>query len=164
MSMFILTISGLNMSNLPWFMNLTLQVPLKYCSLWHQILLSSADISTIVCWFCFGPTTSFFLGLVVVVLCSSPVTYWTPFNLRDLSFSVVSFCLFYIQFMRFLRQVYWGGLPLPPPVDHVLSAFSTMACLSWVALYHMADNFIELYKPLHQDEAVIHEEGNSINM
>ena len=66
--------------------------------------------------------------------------------------------------MRFLQQVYWGGLPLPPPVDHVLSAFSTMVCLSWVALYHMADNFIELYKPLHQDEAVIHEEGNSINM
>ena len=66
--------------------------------------------------------------------------------------------------MRFLRQVYWGGLPLPPPVDHVLSAFSTMTCLSWVALHSMAHNFIELHKPLHHNEAVICEGGNSINM
>ena len=26
-----------------------------------------------------------------------------------------------IQFVRFSWQVYWGGLPFPPPVDHVLS-------------------------------------------
>ena len=27
--------------------------------------------------------------------------------------------------MRFSRQVYWGALPFPPPVDHVLLEFST---------------------------------------
>ena len=43
--------------------------------------------------------------------------------------SIVS-CLF-IQFMRFSQQVYWGGLPFPPPVDHVLPEFSTMTCLGW---------------------------------
>ena len=40
------------------------------------------------------------------------------------------YCLF-IQFMRFSRQAYWGSLPFPPPVDHVLSELSAMTCLSW---------------------------------
>ena len=39
-----------------------------------------------------------------------------------------------------------------------------MTCLSWVALHSMAHNFIELHKPLHHNEAVICEGGNSINM
>ena len=101
-----------------------------------------------------GPATSFFLGLRVVVLCSSPGAYWTPSNLGDSSFSVISFCLF-IQFMRFSWQVYCGGLPFLPPVDHVLSTLSAMTHLSWVALHGMAHSFIELYKPLHHDKAVI---------
>ena len=44
----------------------------------------------------------------------------------------VPFCLF-MQFMGFSQRIYWGGLPLPPPVDHVLSGTLTVACLSWVA-------------------------------
>ena len=44
-------------------MELTFQVPMQYCSLQHQILLSSPDKSTTECHFCFGPTTLFFLGL-----------------------------------------------------------------------------------------------------
>ena len=88
-------------------MDPTFQVLMQYCSLQHPILLSSPDISTTGCHFCFGPATSFFLGLLVVVLCSSPVAYWTPSNLGDSSFGVLSFSLF-IQFMRSSRQVYWG--------------------------------------------------------
>ena len=34
--MFTLAISCLTTSNLPWFMDLTFQVPMKYCSLQHQ--------------------------------------------------------------------------------------------------------------------------------
>ena len=41
MSMFTLAISCLITSNLPWFMNLTFQVPMQYCSLQHQTLLPS---------------------------------------------------------------------------------------------------------------------------
>ena len=60
--------------------------------------------------------------------------------------------------MRFSLHVYLGGLPFPPPVDHVLSELSTMICLSWVALHGMAHNLIEMHKPPH-DKAVIDEGG-----
>ena len=50
---------------------------------------------------------------------------------RSSSFIVLTFCLFML-FMGFSRQEYWTGLPFP--VDHVLSEFSTMTHLSWVAL------------------------------
>ena len=53
-------------------------------------------------------------------------------------------------FMGFSRQEYWSSLPFPSPVDHVLSALSTMTCPSWVALHGMANSFIEL------DKAVVH--------
>ena len=154
--MFTLAISCLTTSNLPWFMNLTFQVPMQYGSLQHQALLSPPDTSTTEHCFCFGPVASLFLGLLVVVLHSSPVAYWIPSDLGDSSFSVISFCPF-IQFMRFSQYLYWGSLPFPPPVDHVLSELSAMTCLSWMALHGMAHSFIELLKPLLHDKAVIHE-------
>ena len=104
MLMFILTIFCLTMSNLPWFMDLTFEVPMQYCSLQQWILLSSPDNSTTEHQFCFGPAPSSFLGLLVVALCSFPVAYWIPSNLGDSSFSVITFCLF-TQFMRFSWQV-----------------------------------------------------------
>ena len=42
--MFTLAISYLTTSNLPWFMDLTFQVPMQYCSLQNQTLLSPPDI------------------------------------------------------------------------------------------------------------------------
>ena len=48
--------------------------------------------------------------------------------------------------MEFSRQEYLSGLPLPSPVDHVLSEFSTMTHLSWVALQALANSFFELDK------------------
>ena len=82
-----------------------------------------------------------------------------------LSFGSRLFCaflfhfLFYLfrQFMEFSWQVYWGGLPCTPPVDHFLSELSTMTRLSWVGLYGMAYSCIELCRPLQHDKAVIHE-------
>ena len=41
MSTFTLAISCLTTSNLPWFMDLTFQVPMQYCLLQHQTLLPS---------------------------------------------------------------------------------------------------------------------------
>ena len=61
--------------------------------------------------------------------------------------------------MRFSWQVHWGGLPFPPPVDHILSELSAMICLSWVALHGIVHSLIELHKPLCHDKAVILEGG-----
>ena len=129
---------------------------MQYCSLQHWILLSSPDTPPPSLCFHFGPVTSFFLELLVVVLHSSPGAYWPPSNLGDSSFGVISSCLF-IQFIGFSQQLYWGGLPFAPPVDHVLSELSTMTHPSWVALHIIARSFTELRKPLCHDMEVIHE-------
>ena len=49
-----------------------------------------------------------------------------------------------------LKARYWSGLPFPSPVGHILSEFSTITRLFWVALHGMAHSFIELEK------AVVH--------
>ena len=116
-SMFTLVISCLTISNLLWFMYLTFQVPLQYCSLQNQTLLLSPVTSTAGYYFCFGSIPSFFLELF---LHWSLVPYWALTNLGSSSFSILSFCLF-ILFVGFSRQEYWNGLPFPSPVDHILS-------------------------------------------
>ena len=146
MSMFTLAVSCLTTSNLPWFMDLTFQIHMQYCSLQHRTLLLSPVTSTAGCCFCFGSISSLFLELF---LHWSPVAYWAPTDLGSSSFSVISFCLFTL-FMGFSRQEYWSGLPLPSPVNHILSELSTMTCLSWMALHGMAHSFTELVK------AVVH--------
>ena len=130
-------------SNLPWFMDLTFQVPMQYCSytirpcLYHQ---SHPQLGVfcfcffLFCFlfFCFGSIPSFFLELF---LHWSLVAYWAPTDLGSSSFSVLSFCLF-ILFMGFSRQEYWSGLPLPSPVDHILSELPTMTHLSFGPTQH----------------------------
>ena len=74
MLIFTLAISCLTTSLiLPWFMDLTFQVPIQYCSLQHWTLLPSLVTSTTGCWLCFGSVSSFCLELF---LHSSPVVYW----------------------------------------------------------------------------------------
>ena len=109
---FTFAISCLTTSNLPWFVDLTFQVPMQYCSLQHQTLLLSPVTSTARYCFCFGSIPSFFLELF---LHWSPVAYWALTDLGSSSFSILSFCLF-ILFMGFSRQEYWSGLPFPSPV------------------------------------------------
>ena len=75
---FILAISCLITSNLPWFMDLTFQVPKQYCSLQHQTLFPSPVPSTTGYYFCFGSIPSFFLELFNHW---SPVAYWAPTDL-----------------------------------------------------------------------------------
>ena len=146
MLMFSLAISCLTTSSLPWFMDLTFQVPKQYCFLQHQTLFSPPDTSASGHCFQFGPASSFLLKLF---LHSSPVGFWTPTNLESSSFGVISFYLF-ILFMGFSRQECWSGLAFPSPVDHILSELSTIISPSWVALHGMAHSFTEL------DKAVVH--------
>ena len=95
MSTFTLAISCLTTSNLPWFMDLTFQVPMQYRSLQHQTLLLLPVTSTAEYCFCFGSIPSFFLELC---LHWSPAAYWAPTDLGSFSFRILSFCLF-ILFM-----------------------------------------------------------------
>ena len=136
----------LTTSSLPWFIDLTFQIPRQYCSLQHQTLLPSPVTYTTGYCFLFDSVSSFFLELFFHW---SPVAYWAPTDLRSSPFSVLSFCLF-IPFMGFSRQEYWSGLPFPSPAEHILSELFTMTCLSWVGLHGMAHSFIEL------DKAVVH--------
>ena len=161
MSTFTLAISCLTTSNLPWFMDLTFQVPMQYCSLQHWILLLSSVTSTAGYSFCFGSIPSFFLELF---LHWSPVAYWAPTDLGRFSFHILSFCLF-ILFMVFSRQEYWSGLPFPSPVDHILSNLSTMTRPSWVAPWAWL-SFIELDKAVvlvWLDWLVFYEYGFSVS-
>ena len=144
--MFTLAISCLPTFNLPWFVDLTFQVPMQYWSLQHQTLLPSPVTSTTGSCFRFDSISSFFL---VLFLHSSPVAYWAPTNLGSSSFSIISFFLF-IPFMGFSRQEYWSGLPFP-------SQWTTFCQNSPPWLVHlgwpynsMAHSFIEL------DKAVAH--------
>ena len=63
---FPLAISCLTTSNVPWFMDLTFQVPMQYGSLQHRTLLLSPVPFTTGCCFSFGSIPSFF-------------QYFTPF-------------------------------------------------------------------------------------
>ena len=71
--MFTFAISCLTTSNLPWFMDLTFQVPMQYCSLQNWILLPLPVTSSTGPCFCFGSISSFFPELF---LHSFPVAYW----------------------------------------------------------------------------------------
>ena len=142
MSMLTLAISCLTISNSPRFMDLAFQflsdIVLYIIRLYfhHQTHPHLGIVSAL------AQPHSFLLELC---LYSSPVAYWAPINLGSSTLSVISFCLF-ILFMDFLRQKCWGGLPIPSPVDHVLSEFSTMTRQSWVPLHSMHHSFIELDK------------------
>ena len=92
MSTFTLAISCLITSNLPWFIDLTFQVPMQYCSLQHQTLPLLPVTSTTGCCFCFGSISSFFLELF---LHWSPAVYWAPTNLGSSSLSVYLFAFSY---------------------------------------------------------------------
>ena len=66
--------------NLPWFMDLTFQFSMQYCSLQNQAFLSPPrhpQLSVVSTF----PRPSFLLELLVIALYSYPVAYWTPSDL-----------------------------------------------------------------------------------
>ena len=144
MSTFTLSITCLTTSNLPWFMDLTFQIPMQYCYLQHRTLLLSRHIHNWVLFLLWLPP--FILSEVIFALISSSIL--GTYRLGESSFSILSFCLF-ILFMGFSRQEYWSGLPFLSLVDHILSDLSTMtARLGWPHTAWLS--FIEL------DKAVVH--------
>ena len=159
MSVFSLTISSLTMSSIPWFMDLTFQVPMKYHSLYHWTLLSPPDTSATEWHFCFCPTSSFSLELLVIALCSSPGAYWRPSDLGR-GRGLIFWCPIFLSF----HTAYW--VPAARMLGWVAVSSSSVPCFvttlhyvlsAWVALHSMAYGFIELHKPLHHDKTVIHE-------
>ena len=149
MLMFILAIPCLITSNLPWFMDLTFQVPMQYWSLEHWTLLPLPVTSTTGWCFCFGSISSFSLELF---LHWSPAAYWAPTDLGSSSFSVLSFAFSYCS---------WGSQGRNTEVVCYSLLQWTIFCQtsppwpstpspSWVALHIMAHRFIEL------DKAVVH--------
>ena len=146
MSTFTLAISCLTPSNLPWFMDLTFQVPMQYCSC--SIGLYFHQYSHINHWtLLLLSLRLFILSGVISLLISSGILGTS--NLGSSLLIVLSFCLF-ILFMGFSRQEYWSDLPFLSPTDHILSELSTLTRPSWVDLHSMAHSFTEL------DKAMVH--------
>ena len=103
--------------------------------------------------------TSFFRELLVIALCSFPVAYWTPSNLKG--YLLVSY-LFAFVYCSWGSQGKNTGVVCHSLLQQTTFFFFfsepfTMTCLSWVALHSMTQSFIELCKPLHHNKAMIHE-------
>ena len=139
MSTFTLAISYLITSNLPWFMDLTFQVPMQYCSLQHWILLLSPVISTTLFLLWLHP---FILSGVISPLISSSIlgTYWPGEFLFQHPIILHFHTVHGVLKARILK---WFAIP--SPVDDILSNLSTMTRPSWVAPRAWL-SFIELDK------------------
>ena len=137
MSTFTLAISCLTTSNLPWFMDLTFQVPMHRCSLQHQTLLLSPVTSTTGCSFCFCSLPSFFLELF---LHWSPVAYWAPTDLGSSSSSVLFFAFSYCSWGSQGKNtevvchclLQWTTFCQPSPPWSLCLGWLHMAWLHWV--------------------------------
>ena len=118
--MFTLAISSLTICSLPWFMDITCQVPMQCYSLQHWNLLSPSDISITEHYFCFGLPSLFFLELF---LYSSLKAYWTPTNLGNSSSSAIYFCLFItVHGVLESRILEWFSIPFSSgPCDNHVS-------------------------------------------
>ena len=76
MSTFTLGISCLTTSNLPWFMDLTFQVPMQYCSLQHLVSITSHIHSWVLFLLWLHPFI--FSGVISLLISSSILgTYWS---------------------------------------------------------------------------------------
>ena len=115
-------------SNLPWFMDLTFQVPMQYCYWQHQTLLLLPFTSTTGCCFCFGSIPSFFLELF---LHWSPVAYWAPMDLGSSSFSVLSLPFHTVHGVLKARILKWFASPFSSGPHSVRRLHHDR--LSWVA-------------------------------
>ena len=136
MSVFTLAISCLTTSNLPWFMGLTFQVPMQYCSL-DLASITSHIHSWVLFLLWLHP---FILSGVISPLISSSIlgTYWPGEFLFQYPIILPFHTVHGVS-----RQEYWSGLPFPSPVDHILSDRSTMTLLkkaltcSWTCNTHV---------------------------
>ena len=147
MSTFTLAISYLITFNLPWFMDLTFQVPMQYCSLQHRTLLPSPVTSTTGGVFALAPSLHSFWSYFSTDL-QQHIGHLLTWGVHLLVFYLFAFS--YCSWGSQGRNTAMDCHSFPSPVDHVLSEISTMTHPSWVALYGMAHSFTEL------DKAVVH--------
>ena len=125
---------------------------MPYCSLQRWALLSPPDTSTTECHSCFDPVLSFLLELLVIALCSFPVTYWISSNMDSSSSDVISFCFFHtIHGDLQIRILEWVAI-----------SFSSGPC--FVRTLHVlagparqGHSFTEFCKSLRHDKVVIYE-------
>ena len=157
--MFILTIYCLTTSNLPWFMDLTFQVPMQHYSLRHDFAFNTRHIHNFVL-FPFWPSHFILSGAIINSPLLFPSWILDAFWPGELIFQFHFFLPFRTVHGVFQARILkW--VAIPPLVDRILSELFGMTCLSWVVLHGMAHSFIELCKPLCLDKAVIHE-GDSV--
>ena len=135
MLMFTLTTSCLTMSSLPWFVDLTFQVPMQYYSLQHRTLLSPSDTSTTECHFCFDQAASLFLesereSRSVVANSLRPHGLYSPWNSPSWNTGVDSLSL--LQGI-FSAQGSNPGLPHCRQILYQLSQKGSPRILEWVA-------------------------------
>ena len=123
MLVFTFAIPCLTTTTLPWFTDLTFQVPTQYCPVQHPTLLPSPVTSTTGCCFCFSSISSFFLKLF---LHSSPVAYWAPTNLGIFQCSIFS-PFHTVHGVLKARKLKWFSIPFSSgphfvrTLHHVLS-------------------------------------------
>ena len=116
MLMFILAISCLTTSNLPWFMGLIFQVPEKYWSVQHHTYFhhkSHPQVDVVLLWLCLFILSRVISPLISTVYSFGPiVAYWAPTDLGNSFFIVLSFSIF-ILFMEFLKAsiLKWFAIP-----------------------------------------------------
>ena len=129
-------------------MNLTFQVLCD--TVLYSNRLSPPDTSTTERGFLFGFFTSFFLELLAIALCSSPVVYWTPSDLaRGLIFWWHIFLLFHtIHGVLEGRILKWVAISSSSGLCFVRTLHYDLSIWGGRGLHGMAHSFTELQKPL----------------
>ena len=136
MSMFTLAISCLTTSNLPWFIGLTFPLPMQYCSLQHQTLLSPythllSPFRHIHNW------ASFPLWLSLVIL-SGVISLLFPTSILDTKWPT-GFIFQYHIFLPFrpvhgilkARMLKWFAIPFSSGPHFVQHSPPWLVCLAW---------------------------------
>ena len=138
MLMFSLAISCMTISYLPWFMDLTFQVPMQYyffpvSNFTFTIRHIHRCVLFPLCPNCF---------ILPGAISNCPPLF--PSSMLD-TFWPGELILWYHIFLPF--DTVCGVQPFPSPVDHILSELFTVTHLSLVALHSMAHIFVELCYP-----------------
>ena len=150
MLMFTLAISCLTTSNLPWFMDLTFQVPMHCCS--YSIRFYLYITSHIHNWVLFLLWLCLFILSVVIspLLSSSILGTYRP---GEFIFQCPIFLPFHtVQGVLKARILKW----FPFSVDHILSELSTMTCLGWPYMaWFIVSLSLYIFKSLSHDKILL---------
>ena len=143
--MFTFAVSCLTTANLPWnYLIHGLNIPGSYTILFSTASDFTSITSHIHKWALFSLWLCLFIlsGVISPVFSSSILGTCQPGEFIFQCHILLPFHT--VQGLS--MPEYWSGLPLPSPVDHVLSELSTMTRPSWASLHGMAHSYIELDK------------------